>query len=112
MVLINPQEDFWKSKINLSYAQDNSTFDMDLGISAWKRILHRVNTLEINSYLDCGANIGRNIGFLKETLVYEDYVSETTLIGIQTPKQRSLKRNMAGKLQIGSFREPTGKCRI
>ena len=68
MALINPQEDFWKSKINLSYAQDNSRFDIDLGISAWKRMLHRVDSLEIKSYLDCGANIGRNIGFLNEIL--------------------------------------------
>ena len=68
MALTNPQEDFWKSKINLSYAQDNSSFDIDLGIRAWNRMLYRVDSLEINSYLDCGANIGRNIGFLKEIL--------------------------------------------
>jgi pseudaminic acid biosynthesis-associated methylase len=68
MALTNPQEDFWKSKINLSYAQDNSRFDIDLGIRAWNRMLYRVDSLEINSYLDCGANIGRNIRFLKEIL--------------------------------------------
>ena len=63
-----PQEDFWKNKITESYAQDNSVFDEQLGLLAWKRILSKIDKSDISSYLDCGSNIGRNIAFLKKTL--------------------------------------------
>jgi len=63
-----PQEDFWKNKITESYALDNSLFDEQLGLVAWKRILSSVDKSEISSYLDCGSNIGRNIAFLKKVL--------------------------------------------
>ena len=66
--MLTPQEDFWINKITESYAQDNSTFDEQLGLRAWERILSKVNKSEIMSYLDCGSNIGRNIGFLQKFL--------------------------------------------
>lgn len=63
-----PQENFWKNEITESYAQDNSVFDEELGLLAWKRILSKINKSDISSFLDCGSNIGRNIAFLKKVL--------------------------------------------
>ena len=63
-----PQEDFWKSQITESYAQDNSVFDEQLGLLAWERILSKIDKSDISSYLDCGSNIGRNIALLKRVL--------------------------------------------
>jgi pseudaminic acid biosynthesis-associated methylase len=63
-----PQENFWKSTITESYAQDNSIFDEALGLLAWEKILARVEKSDISSYLDCGSNIGRNVGFLQKIL--------------------------------------------
>lgn len=68
MQVSTPQEDFWKNEIAESYAQDNSSFDKQRGLVAWKRILSMIDKSEISSYLDCGSNIGRNITFLKEIL--------------------------------------------
>ncbi len=64
----NQQEDFWMTKIAESYAQDNSTFDENLGQIAWEKILSKVEVGSISSYLDCGSNIGRNIRFLQKIL--------------------------------------------
>ena len=55
-------------EIDEDYATDNVLFDKELGKRAWFRILSKVNLSEIGSYLDCGCNIGRNIGFLSEIL--------------------------------------------
>ena len=66
--MLTPQEDFWKSQITESYAQDNSVFDEQLGLLAWERILSKIDKFDISSYLDCGSNIGRNITFLKKVL--------------------------------------------
>ena len=63
-----PQEEFWKNEITENYAQDNSVFDKQLGLSAWDRVLSKIDKSNIKSYLDCGSNIGRNIAFLKEVL--------------------------------------------
>ena len=66
--MLTPQEDFWKNKIAAGYAQDNSTFNEKLGLLAWERMLTKIDKSEISTYLDCGSNIGRNIGFLKHIL--------------------------------------------
>jgi pseudaminic acid biosynthesis-associated methylase len=63
-----PQEEFWSDKITESYARDNSNFDETLGLIAWEKILSKVNNSDISSYLECGSNIGRNIGFLSRLL--------------------------------------------
>jgi pseudaminic acid biosynthesis-associated methylase len=63
-----PQEDFWSDRITESYARDNSNFDEALGLIAWERILSKVNKSDISSYLECGSNIGRNIGFLSKLM--------------------------------------------
>ena len=66
--MLTPQEDFWKNKIAENYAQDNSTFNEKLGLLAWERMLTKIDKSDISAYLDCGSNIGRNIGFLKHIL--------------------------------------------
>jgi pseudaminic acid biosynthesis-associated methylase len=63
-----PQETFWKEKITQNYLRDNSIFDQSLGVAAWEKILSKISKSEISSYLDCGSNIGRNVGFLKSVL--------------------------------------------
>ena len=40
-----------------------SEFDLHTGIKGWSTILNR--TSNINSVLECGCNIGRNINFFK-----------------------------------------------
>lgn len=64
----NQQEDFWMNRITEKYIQENTSFDEDLGLKAWERILFKVDKSEISSYLDCGSNIGRNIRFLSKLL--------------------------------------------
>jgi spore coat polysaccharide biosynthesis protein SpsF len=66
--VLTPQENFWINKIAEGYAQDNSTFNEKLGLLAWERMLKKIDKSEISTYLDCGSNIGRNIGFLKHIL--------------------------------------------
>jgi pseudaminic acid biosynthesis-associated methylase len=66
--MLTSQEDFWKNKIAGDYTRENASFDMELGVLAWEKILSKIDKLEISSYLDCGSNIGRNISFLKAML--------------------------------------------
>ena len=66
--MANQQETFWKNEITQSYVTDNSRFDEILGQTAWKRMLTKVDTEGITSYLDCGSNIGKNIAVLKKIL--------------------------------------------
>jgi pseudaminic acid biosynthesis-associated methylase len=62
--MTNQEERYWAN--NSHYVTRNSTFDHVLGVRAWKQILQPIQR-EIKSVLDCGANIGRNIGFLKDS---------------------------------------------
>ena len=55
---------YWND--NTEYIARNSTFSHDLGVKAWKQILGAISLNEIDTVFDCGANIGRNIGFLKD----------------------------------------------
>jgi pseudaminic acid biosynthesis-associated methylase len=66
--LSNSQEMFWKDTLQKNYAADNSIFDSSLGVRAWNKMLNRISSDVILSYLECGSNIGRNIGLLQETL--------------------------------------------
>jgi len=66
--MTRPQEYFWKNEITESYAQDNATFDEELGLLAWQKMLNSIELKEIRSYLDCGSNVGRNISFLKRLM--------------------------------------------
>lgn len=61
--MTNQQERYWAT--NGDYVTRNTDFDYVSGVKAWKQILQPIQN-EIKSVLDCGANIGRNIGFLKD----------------------------------------------
>jgi len=59
---MNEQQQFWKEKYAPSYMEKNASFDQEMGIQGWKEMLKKAGS--INSFLECGSNIGRNIGFL------------------------------------------------
>ncbi len=59
---MNRQEVFWSKEYSSEYMKRNSIFDIDSGIKAWAKMTQAVPTLE--SILECGSNIGRNIAVL------------------------------------------------
>ena len=61
-------EQFWKNDVTKSYINNNKKFDQQLGVKAWNKMLKKIKHDEINSLLECGSNIGRNINFLNEVL--------------------------------------------
>ena len=60
------QQNFWKEKYADSYREKNDDFNLELGADAWRKIL--LNTSDIDNLLECGSNIGRNIGILETVL--------------------------------------------
>ena len=65
---MNEQQLFWKEKYTQEYIQRNSNYDFDLGIKGWNKILHSIKDDNIDSILECGSNIGRNIKLLNAVL--------------------------------------------
>lgn len=65
---MNEQEDFWTNGIANQYRIDNDNFDLGNGVLAWQKMLSAISTQELDSFLECGANIGRNIGILAQVL--------------------------------------------
>jgi pseudaminic acid biosynthesis-associated methylase len=63
---MNEQQQFWKEKYAASYRDKNDNFNEEKGIEAWKLMLSKAEV--VNSYLECGSNIGRNISFLQTVL--------------------------------------------
>jgi len=63
---LNEQQNFWANDYALEYIRKNSEFDQRRGIEAWKTMLTRTDL--ISSMLECGCNIGRNLGFLNEAM--------------------------------------------
>jgi len=63
---MNEQQNFWAKTYADDYIEKNKSFDTALGIEAWKKMLAK--TSGIKSILECGSNIGRNIGFLNQAL--------------------------------------------
>ena len=60
----NEQEKFWAETYANDYIKKNSNFDKKLGVEGWAKMLQSAG--QINSILECGCNIGRNITFLNE----------------------------------------------
>src|SRR4051812_46968158 len=58
------QEKFWAETYAHNYIEKNSSFDQELGVAAWTRILEK--TVGVESLLECGCNIGRNLMFLND----------------------------------------------
>ncbi len=63
---MNEQQIFWSREYADEYIKKNSSFDLEMGIKGWAKMLERVSG--INSILECGCNIGRNINFLNHLL--------------------------------------------
>lgn len=53
------QEKFWAQTYADDYITKNTTFDLDLGVEAWRLMLGKAHGL--TSVLECGCNIGRNL---------------------------------------------------
>ena len=77
------QEKFWATTYAEDYIKKNSQFDHKLGAEAWKEILKEVQD-GVDNYLECGCNIGRNIGQIK--LVLPD--AKPSIIEISEPAFR------------------------
>jgi pseudaminic acid biosynthesis-associated methylase len=63
---LNEQEDFWANQYANGYIDKNSEFDEHSGQVAWQRML--AATENVDSILECGSNIGRNVEFLDHVL--------------------------------------------
>jgi pseudaminic acid biosynthesis-associated methylase len=63
---MNKQEIFWSNEYSHEYIKRNESFDLDEGIKAWSIMLR--NAEKINSLLELGSNIGRNINILRNYL--------------------------------------------
>lgn len=63
---MNEQQNFWAHDYAQEYIRKNSEFDQELGVEAWRKMLAHAEG--IGSILECGCNIGRNIGFLDAVL--------------------------------------------
>ncbi len=57
----NEQEKFWADTYEAEYQQRNSSFDQELGVECWEKMLSKTDS--IRSFLECGSNIGRNLNF-------------------------------------------------
>jgi pseudaminic acid biosynthesis-associated methylase len=61
---MNEQEEFWTTSIGEDYRKANSSFNVPLGLEAWKRMTAKVDIASLDNYLECGCNIGRNLNSL------------------------------------------------
>jgi len=63
---MNEQQQFWAQDYAEEYMRKNSEFDRALGVEGWRKML--AGCQDIDSILECGCNIGRNIDFLTAAL--------------------------------------------
>jgi pseudaminic acid biosynthesis-associated methylase len=63
---MNEQETFWQREYAAAYREKNADHDLELGVRGWREMLRRAGELE--SILECGSNIGRNIRALQVLL--------------------------------------------
>ncbi|MCG9042274.1 pseudaminic acid biosynthesis-associated methylase [Laribacter hongkongensis] len=63
---MNEQQQFWAQDYAEDYIRKNSQFDHQLGVEGWQKML--AASEGIQSVLECGCNIGRNIDFLSAAL--------------------------------------------
>ena len=76
---MNEQQKFWSTTYATEYIEKNTTFDSDLGSKCWRAMLSK--SADVRTILECGCNIGRNIGFLRST----NPESEISIIEISEP---------------------------
>jgi pseudaminic acid biosynthesis-associated methylase len=64
--ILNEQQNFWANDYAIEYINKNNSFNKELGIEAWRKMLKKAEG--VSSVLECGCNIGRNINFLNSVL--------------------------------------------
>ncbi len=63
---MNEQQNFWANVYAEKYIESNCQFDRAKGVDAWNMMLRELRPLD--SILECGSNIGKNIDFLNEMM--------------------------------------------
>ena len=58
---MNDQQKFWNESFGDVYRKNNSSFDDALQNKAWNSMFKNLDTQSIDSILECGCNIGRNL---------------------------------------------------
>ena len=76
---MNEQQKFWSTTYATEYIEKNLTFNSDLGSECWQKMLSK--STDVKTILECGCNIGRNIGFLQSVKPK----SEISIIEISKP---------------------------
>jgi pseudaminic acid biosynthesis-associated methylase len=82
------QEKFWAEDYAHEYIEKNRSFDGKRGVEAWNRMLSKAKS--IDSILECGCNIGRNIKFLSEAYPF----TKKSIIEISKPAFDFVTSNM------------------
>ncbi len=102
---MNNQQNFWKKTYAADYIKKNSSFEKKLGVECWEEMLKRTDA--INSIIECGCNIGRNINFLNEVLPNADKsvieINETAYNVVTS--NFNLKKTFNGSIVASNFRE-------
>ena len=102
---MNEQQNFWANSYAKDYIKKNSEFDRLLGVEAWQKMLGKADAIE--TVLECGCNIGRNIGFLNEVLP----TATKSIIEISRPafefvtRQYELNQSFNGSIEKADFEE-------
>jgi pseudaminic acid biosynthesis-associated methylase len=78
-VELNEQEKFWAHGYAREYIEKNKNFDAELGVEAWETMLKKASGIQ--TILECGCNIGRQINFLNKVLPQ----AEKSVIEISKP---------------------------
>lgn len=100
---MNEQQNFWANNYAKDYMKKNSEFDRLLGIEAWQKILVKADGIQ--TVIECGCNIGRNIGFLNKVLP----TATKSVIEISKPafefvtQQYELDQSFNGSILEASF---------
>ncbi|MBB1287112.1 hypothetical protein HRH25_22225 [Flavisolibacter sp. BT320] len=63
---LNEQQAFWREKYSTEYIKKNDRFVTDKGVKCWAKMLERAEG--VTSLLECGSNVGKNIGLLNHVL--------------------------------------------
>jgi spore coat polysaccharide biosynthesis protein SpsF len=85
----NEQEAFWAETYADDYIRKNAHFDHKAGVEAWRRMLAKADGVE--SLLECGCNIGRNLQFLSDVVPG----ASKSVIEISEPAFRFVTREFA-----------------
>ncbi len=88
---LNQQEEFWSGELRADYRQDNSHFDESLIEKVWANWLQKMP--DINSILECGSNIGRNLKAIRKLAPEYDL----SLIEINPESHRQAVKDVAPK---------------